>query len=100
MFRYIKSSDVFNDLSEESVYDACYEEAIQGVIDYIEAGDAWSYDDVVSEAYAQIQDYFDRTHAVLTDEVEDKIYEDVMYGLQDLGFIDHKQGLLTWEGDE
>ena len=96
---YEQSQDYY-DQSEESIYDACFEEATQGVLDFIEAGDAWSYDDVVSETYAQIQEYFESTHTTLTDEVEDQIYEDIMQHLQDLGYIDHTRGILTLSGDE
>lgn len=100
MKRYIKASGEFYDASEESIYDACFEEAGRGVIDFIESGDAWSYDDVVSETYAQIQDYFDNIHATLTDELEDQIYEDIMQSLEDSGYIDHKNGLLLYEYEE
>ena len=94
MYRVIRAA------TDESVYDDCFEEAGAAVIDYIEEGSAWNYDDVVSETYAQIQDYFDRIHSKLTDEVEDKIYEDIMESLDDKGYIDHQQGLLLFEYED
>ena len=66
------------------------------LIEYIESGEAYSYDDVVSETYVQIQDYFYRTHTVLTDEVEDRIYEEIMSMLDRRGYIDHKRGILLF----
>lgn len=79
---------------QEIYYDDCHDEVMGEVIDYIESGDAWSYDDVVSETYSCIQSYFENMGQSLSDKTEDSIYEWVMEDLDDRGLIDHKAGIL------
>ena len=95
MYRYIVAA------TDESVFDYCYEEALEGTRDYIEEGSVHSYDDVVSEVYYQIDTYFMNTHASnVSEKLINEIYEAVMEALQDAGFIDHTNGILTYSGDE
>ena len=90
MKKYVRS-DI-----DENVYDDCYEEVMEYVIQGMEGGEYWSYDDVVSDVYAGIQDYCYNRHATMPDDVEDKIYESVMEMLDTEGFIDHERGLLLY----
>lgn len=76
------------------------EEAIDSVIDYIESGEAWSYDDVVSEVYAQIQSIVEDYGYEMTSDEEDAMYEEVMSTLDAMQYIDHTKGVLTYKRDE
>ena len=91
MKKYIKSARI-----DEDVYDDCFEEAKDYIIEGMEDGEYWSYDDVVSDVYAEIQDYFDNIGSPLADDVEDELYEAIMNMLDDEGYIDHKRGLLLY----
>lgn len=76
-----------------------HDEVIENVIDYIESGEAWSYDDVVSETYDQINTCADASYIELTDSEEDYVYEMVMTTLEDYNYID-KKGFLLYEAEE
>ena len=97
MKRMIRSSEYHDrqmiDQRNEA-FDYLYEEAGENVIDSILEGDMMSYDDVVSETYAQIQDFAYNAHMKLSDELEDQVYEAIMEHLDDKGYIDHSRGLL------
>lgn len=93
MKRMIKASE---DLSNEDLRDYCFEEVMEYIDRGMQEGEYFSYDDVVSDVYAAIQDYFDKMDVELDDITEDEIYEDVMGFLDSEGFIDHNRGILLF----
>ena len=93
MKRYVKSSEEF---STEELKDSCFEEVMEYITQNMDDGEYFSYDDVVSDVYAGIQDYFYKMDIELDDITEDEIYENVMDVLDSEGFIDHKRGILLY----
>lgn len=98
MKKYVKASD--DAMFTDDLFNTCVYEAVEGTRNYIEAGEAWSYDDVASEVYAEIDMYCEAMGVEITDHLIDEIYESVMNELQDEGFIDHVRGILLYSGDE
>ena len=68
MKRYVKSSEEF---STEELKDSCFEEVMEYITQSMDDGEYFSYDDVVSDVYAGIQDYFYKMDIELDDITED-----------------------------
>lgn len=95
MKKYIKAS-----YADDMLADIEYE-VTDNLEDYIMSGDCWSYDDVLSEIYAQIQ-YVSQDYGVdeLTDKQEDEIFEAVLSNLHEDEWIDKNKGEVLIEVDD
>ena len=93
MKKYIKSS--------YSEYSDLIQDATDNLVEYIESGDAMSYDDVISETYAQVQTLFEDAYGEEIDsDLEDILFESVLDNLDFKELIDHKNGYLLFEYEE
>lgn len=94
MYKYAKSTVIASVVN--SVFDIV-EDAVAALKDAIDGGEIDSYDDVISEAYAQIQDLAEDIPE-WTDEDEDQVYDEVMAELQSAGYINQSSGTVTPQG--
>ena len=87
MYKYIKAS-------VQDIIDDVVEEVIVNVEDSIDNEDFTTYDDVISEVYAQIQSLSDDI-AGWTEADEDRAFDEVMAQLEEDGYINESAGTVT-----
>lgn len=78
---YVRAS-----IDDNTIQD-CVENTKSGILDYIESEDEYTYSEVSSEIYALIQEYFDVHELSLSDDTEDRIYDEVIQDLETTGYL-------------